>query len=38
MFARLIQDEQAATPNAGMRARDAFIREFTGLVNDTTKD
>lgn len=38
VFARLIQDEQAATPNAGMRARDAFIQEFPGLVNANTKD
>jgi len=38
VFARLTQDEQAATPNAGMRTRDAFLREFPGLVNANPKD
>lgn len=36
VFARLIQDEQAATPNAGMRARDALLREFSTLANANT--
>jgi beta-lactamase class D len=33
VFARLIQDEQPTTPNAGLRARDAFLGELPALAN-----
>lgn len=33
VFARLIQDEQPTTPNAGLRARDSFLDELPTLAN-----
>lgn len=36
VFARLIQDEQATTPNAGVRVRDAILREFPALAGTGT--
>jgi beta-lactamase class D len=35
VFARLIQDEKAENPPAGVRARDALLREWPGLVAAT---
>ncbi|OJY22178.1 MAG: class D beta-lactamase [Pandoraea sp. 64-18] len=33
VFARLIQDEQATKPNAGLRVRDGFLSELPALVD-----
>lgn len=33
VFARLLQDEQATKPNAGLRARDALMHDWPGLAD-----
>jgi beta-lactamase class D len=32
LFARLIQDEEKESVNAGLRARDAFMRELPEIL------
>jgi beta-lactamase class D len=37
VFARLTQDDKATTPNAGLRARDALIRDWPALLSSAPR-
>jgi len=38
VFARLVQDERATKPNAGLRARDDLIREWPAMAGAATQE